>query len=584
MQQTKRWNIATPSEAAASLASSLKTSPLIAQILLNRGLADVPLCQAFLAPSLRHLHEPSLLPGVMRAAERIVKAIRDRQKVVIYGDYDVDGITATAILWHAIGQLGGKVEYYIPHRLEEGYGLNAEALKQLADSGAQLVISVDCGVTAIDEAKVLCKRGVDLIVTDHHEWREDDGTHAPVLPECFVIVHPRLGGETAYPNPHLCGAGVAFKLAWAIGMIHAGGPRVSEEFKQFLLEATSLAALGTVADVVPLKGENRTLVHFGLGGLKKSSLHGLKALIASAGLTGQTLDSYHIGFLLGPRLNACGRMGHAALAVEMLTMADEPRAAEIAAYLETQNRERQLIEKRIFESALEQCIQLGFDKEECRGIVLASDQWHSGVIGIVASRIVNRFNRPAVMVALNNGHGQGSGRSIPGFHLARALHACREHLDGCGGHEMAAGLRMQSEKLEQFREAFCAHAKQNVSDEMLQEEVRLDCLAALNQLSEALVTQLERLGPFGTGNPKPRLYCQAVEVAGAPRRVGKNGNHVQIQVKQNGTFMRCIAFNHGDWCDQLKSGMKIDLAVEPGINEYNGYRNVELEITDMRPS
>jgi single-stranded-DNA-specific exonuclease len=589
MQQTKRWTIATPSDAAADLASSLKTSPLIAQILLNRGIADVSLCQAFLAPSLHHLHAPAMLPGVIRAAERINNSIRAKEKIVIYGDYDVDGITATAILWHAIRLLGGDVDYYIPKRLEEGYGLNAEALRQLADQGAKLIVSVDCGVTAIEEVKALRGRGVEMIITDHHEWREspsDAATDhpAPELPECFVVVHPRLAADPPYPNPHLCGAGVAFKLAWAIGQINAGGARVSEDFKHFLLEATALAALGTVADVVPLKGENRTLAHFGLGGLKQSKLHGLRALIASAGLTGQKLDSYHVGFLLAPRLNACGRMGHAALAVELLTKADEGRANEIAAYLETQNRERQAIERQIAGEAMDQAAKLGFDREDCRGMVLASDKWHPGVIGIVASRMVNRFNRPAVMIALSNGHGQGSGRSIPGFHLARALHACREHLEACGGHEMAAGLRLDSSKLELFREAFCDYARKMVTDEMLEEEIRLDCLAALGDLSEPLVTAMQRLGPFGTGNPKPALFCRGVEVAGQPRRVGKNGNHVQIQVKQNKTFMRCIAFNHGDWCEKLTPGMKVDLAVEPNINEYNGYRNVELEVKDARLS
>jgi len=583
MQQFKRWKIAAPSEAASQLASSLKTSPLLAQILLNRGLADAPLCQAFLAPNWVHLHQPSQLCNIDRAAERINKAIQAGENIVIYGDYDVDGITATAILCHAIGILGGKVSYYIPHRIDEGYGLNSDALKQLAQSGAKLIISVDCGVTAIEEVKALCESGVEIIITDHHEWRSCEDDEKPILPNCLAVVHPRLGNPP-YPNPNLCGAGVAFKLAWAIGKANAGAPRVSDEFRTFMLEATALAALGTVADVVPLKGENRTLVHFGLMQMEKTRLTGLRALIASAGLTAQKLDSYHVGFLLGPRLNASGRMGHAALAVEMLTTSDEGRANEIAAYLETQNRERQVIERQIFDEALEQATTLGLDKDDCRGIVLASENWHSGVIGIVASRIVNRFNRPAVMIALNNGHGQGSGRSIPGFHLAKALHACRNHLEGCGGHEMAAGLRLESSKLENFRAAFCQHAKQMVTDEMLEEEVRLDCLAALNQLSEALVTQLQRLGPFGTGNPKPTLFCPGVEIAGPPRRVGKNGNHVQLQVKQNGTFMRCIAFNKGDWCDQLQSGMKIDLAVEPGINEYNGYRNVELEVIDARPS
>ncbi|MDB5298614.1 MAG: recJ, partial [Phycisphaerales bacterium] len=478
MRHPKRWNIAGADPSAAELAARLKTSPVIAQVLLNRGVREYQDCQDFLTPSLKCLHDPATLPGLPRAAERIARAIRDKEKVVIYGDYDVDGITATAILWHAIRNLGGVAEFYIPHRLEEGYGLNAEAIAQICADGAKLIITVDCGVTALGPAQVVRERGVDLIITDHHEWREsgDAGTRgqgdaekgdgksqiedgaapsapqsvvpaapqfeiselqfaicnssspaspplpvpasSPLLPDCHTIVHPRLPREGApYPNPHLCGAGVAFKLAWGIGLAMSGAARVNDEFRNFLVEATALAALGTIADVVPLKGENRVLAHFGLGGLRASRLVGIKALIASANLTGQNLDSFHVGFLLAPRLNACGRMGHAALAVEMLTHADEKKALEIAIYLEEQNRARQTIEKKILEQAIAQVTDNDFAADGKCAIVLGAEGWHPGVIGIVASRIVERYHRPTIMIGLNNGHGQGSGRSVAGFHL-----------------------------------------------------------------------------------------------------------------------------------------------------------------------
>lgn len=602
MHRQKRWIIPPSSEAAEQLAASLRTSPLIAQMLINRGLTAPDDCHKFLTPSLKHLHEPAQLANLPRAAERIAKAIRDREKIVIYGDYDVDGITATAILWHAIRLLGGEVDYYIPHRLDEGYGLNAEAVAQLCEAGAKLIITVDCGITALDEAQVAADRHVDLIITDHHEWREqrndecgmmkdESGAssihpssfithHSPLLPTCYTIVHPRLGGT--YGNPYLCGAGVAFKLAWGIGMAHNGATRVSEPFKRFLVEATGLAALGTIADVVPLVGENRTLARFGLGGLKQSQLTGIKALIESANLTGQKLDSYHVGFLLAPRLNACGRMGHARDAVEMLTRADEAEARRIATYLEQQNRARQNMERQILDQAIQQVEQLGFDKDDCRGVVLGAEGWHPGVIGIVASRIVSRLNRPTVMVALNEETGQGSARSIPGFHLAKALDACREHLVGCGGHEMAAGLRVERSKFEAFREAFCAYAARTVTDEMLLPEIHLDCVAELRQITEALVGDLDRLGPFGTGNRKPLLCCKAVEVVSEPRRVGRAGEHLQVQIRQNGVSMKCIAFKGGDLADRLRPGAKIDLAAEPTLNEFNGRRSVELDIKDLR--
>jgi single-stranded-DNA-specific exonuclease len=593
MYPTKRWNVLEPHiEAAAELAERLKTSPLLAQLLLNRGLDDCDACREFLRPTLKSLLEPLTIPNLRLAAERVAKAIRDREKIVVYGDYDVDGITATAILWHAIRHLGGIVEYYIPHRIDEGYGLNAEAVEQICAAGAKLIITVDCGVTAIGPAKVARGREVDLIITDHHEWHETaspltdgEAQHGPILPTCCAIVHPRLpidGQPSTYANPHLCGAGVAFKLAWAIGMQISGANRVSESFRSFLLEATALAALGTIADVVPLIGENRILAHFGLSGLKNSQLNGIRALIGSAGLDGQKLDSYHVGFLLAPRLNACGRMGHARLAVEMLTEADETRAEEIAAYLEQQNRQRQAIERQIADEAIEQAQKLGMDNGEHRAIVLAKEDWHPGVIGIVASRLVDRFHRPAILVSFNGDTGQGSGRSIGGFHLSRALEACGEHLDAFGGHEMAAGLKIRPSNFEKFQQAFIDYANKTIPPERMTPELKLDCLAELNHLTEALVNDMKRLGPFGHGNHKPILCCRQVQLAAPPRRVGKTGDHLQLFVRQGESSMKCIAFNRGELFDQLRPGQYIDLAVEPQLNEFNGRVSVELEVKDVQ--
>jgi single-stranded-DNA-specific exonuclease len=384
-----------------------------------------------------------------------------------------------------------------------------------------------------------------------------------------------------YPNPHLCGAGVAFKLAWGIGQAVSGAVKVSETFRNFLVEATAFAALGTIADVVPLVGENRILAHFGLGGLKESKLTGIRALIASASLTGQKLDSYHVGFLLGPRLNACGRMGHARLAVEMLTEADQNRANEIAAYLETQNRARQTMEKQILEQALAQIDSNGWAGDGSRALVLGGEGWHAGVIGIVASRIVDRLCRPTVMVALSNGHGQGSARSVPGFHLATALQACDQHLITHGGHEMAAGLKIETARFENFRQAFCEYARTTVSEEMLTPQLKLECAADLGQISQAMVTDLRRLGPFGRDNPKPLLCLKDLTVAGEPRRVGKSGEHLQIMVRQKNQTMKCIAFSAGDLLDRLTAGATIEVAAEPGINEFNGRTSVELQIKDI---
>ncbi len=586
----KRWKLVPPHPQAQALAGRLKASPVLAQALLNRGLSDPEACRQFLSPTPKDLLDPSALANLPKAAQRIARAIGDKEKIVIYGDYDVDGITATAILWHAIHTLGGKADFYIPHRLEEGYGLNTEALHQIIDHGARLIITVDCGVTAVEPAEVARQRGVDLIITDHHEWKTDPGSEGTgqtpppaLLPDCFALVHPRLPGESgAYPNPHLCGAGVAFKLAWGVGQAVAGGSRVDEAFRRFLIDATALAALGTIADVVPLVGENRTLASYGLSGLKQSTLTGIQALIDSAGLGGQTLDSYSVGFRLAPRLNACGRMGHAQLAVEMLTKADATRAREIADYLERQNRQRQSVERKILEQAMAQVAEHGLDSEEHRALVLGGEGWHPGVIGIVASRLVDRFHRPTVMVGFNNGCGQGSARSIAGFHLAQALNACGEWLDAHGGHEMAAGLRLSADKFEAFRHAFYDYAAQTVSPEMLQRRLDLELCAELSQITLPMVAELKRLGPFGHGNPKPLLCCRGLTMAADARRVGKGGDHLQLMVRQGNATMKCIAFNAGDWYDRLKTGTAIDLAAEAALNHYNGRTTVELEIKDLR--
>ena len=610
MRIAKRWQIAAVDARAGELAGRLKISSLIAQLLLNRGIESPEDAGRFLRPTLGLLHDPALLAGVTKASDRIARAIRDGEKVVIFGDYDVDGITASAILWHAIHTCGGVAETYVPHRIDEGYGLNTAAIETLIDGGAKLIVTVDCGITAVEPVAAANARGVDVVVTDHHEWHFD-ANGAAIFPDAHAIVHPKLavgggwevgGGEEEsgsqpipshlppptshppYPNPNLCGAGVALKLAWALGQSINGASKVSPAFRAFLLEAVALAALGTIADVVPLVGENRVLASYGLGHLKETTLTGLRALIDSAGLNGQKLDSYDVGFKLAPRLNACGRMGHARLAVELLTTADDAKAAEIAEYLEQQNRVRQATEKKTLEEALAQAIELGFDDETSRAVVLGSGDWHAGVIGIVASRVVERFGKPAVLVALANGEGAGSGRSVAGFHLARGFAACGDHLIKHGGHEMAAGLKVATEKFEGFREAFVAHANETIDVELLVPTLKIDATAELRDFTGGLVHDLQRLAPFGQGNRRPTFAVMNVTLAGPPKCVGKTGDHVQLYVRDGDTHMKCIAFGLGkcEIMEQLVAGTRIDLAVVPSINEWEGRVSVELEVRDVR--
>lgn len=590
----KQWRIPlADAAAAAELARALGTSPTMGQLLLNRGFSAGRLDEArsFFRPQLSELIEPARLAGATRAAERIARAIRDGERIVIYGDYDVDGITATAILWHAFTILGGdpaNIVTYVPHRVDEGYGLNSEALLKLANDGNQVVVSVDCGITAIDEALFAQEAGVDLIVTDHHEWRvrkeqsEDGAAGAPDLPEAYALVHPRLPGSE-YGNPDLTGAGVAFKLAWEVGKQLTGRPKVSGEMREFLMEALALAALGTIADVAPLTGENRVIARFGLGGLTRTKLRGVRALIDSAGLGGQNLDSYHVGFLLGPRLNACGRMGHAEQAVNMLTRATSGEARDIAAFLEAQNRDRQATEKKIVASAVEQIRDRGWDTADFPAIVVEGEGWHVGVVGIVASRLVDQFHRPVVVLSTENGAAGGSGRSITGFHLAHALAKCDDLLESHGGHAMAAGLRLRSENIDALRERLLELARRDLSAEDLSATLRADAEVTLDCVGQPLVTELGRLGPFGVGNPKPVLVFRDLTVLSA-RSCGKNGDHLQLLLDDGaGCRIKAIAFGCGALATKLRGGDRLDLAAEPSVNEWNGRVSVELTVKDLAP-
>lgn len=570
------WVIAAPHADRERLADQAGIAPLLAQLLLTRGVHHAADVRPFLSPGLGQLAPPETLPGAVAAGERLAAAVRAGQKIVIYGDYDVDGITATAILWHALTLVGGQVSFYIPSRLEEGYGLNCEAVEKLAADGADLVITVDCGITALDEARRARELGLDLIITDHHQPRDD-------LPAAAGIVHPTARGASS--NPDLSGAGVAFKVAWALGRAMAGREQVRDDFRKFLVEATALVALGLIADVVPILGENRALASFGLQQLVQTRNPGLRALLDVSGLNGQRrCDDYDVGFRLAPRLNAIGRLGHARLAVELFTRADEVRATEIARMLDTENRRRQELERQIVKEAEALVIDKGFHRDSCRGIVLANPAWHPGVIGIVAARLVERFHRPTVLIALDDDVGQGSGRSVRHFPLHEVLTACREHLLSFGGHAMAAGVRIAADQLDAFTAAFLAEAANRLTPADLRPRLHLDDEVTLGELSTELVDAVLRLAPFGPGNERPCLATQTVELADTPRVVGQNGNHLQLRVRQAGVYRKAIAFGFGAQAERIAEHTHLRLAFEPLVNEWNGRRSVELQVIDWKPA
>jgi len=558
---------------ADGLARAAGATPLVAQLLHNRGIREVEAARAFLDPRLTDLHDPNLLPGAVEAAERIARAVAEKQRIVLYGDYDVDGITGVAILHACLALVGAKADYYVPHRIDEGYGLNAEAVDKLISDGAELLITVDCGTSAVEPVARASAAGVDVIVTDHHR-------PPPELPQAAVIVHPGVGGT--YPNANLAGAGVAFKLAWQVARQICGEQRVDEPMRNFLLEATSLAALGTIADVVPLVGENRALAVFGLRSLPATQHPGLRALLDSAGLLGEKLDAYHVGFRLAPRLNAAGRMGHARLAVELLTRAQPQRAAEIAAYLDKQNTQRRQVEGQIAEQAVAMVEAEGLDAPERRVIVLGSEDWHGGVVGIVASRLVDRYDRPAVLIAMSGPIPQGSGRSTPGFDMIRALSACAEHLVSFGGHAMAGGVRIEREKLGDFAGAMEAFARAEFGDAPAgRRTLRIDAEPALADLDYRTVVDIRRMAPFGQGNPVPIVALRGCRVLNPPRRMGRSGRTVGMVLGRNGASLRAVGFGMGDLADLLIGVNHVDVAGEPVLNTYRGRTSAELQLHDV---
>lgn len=556
------------------LALEAGISPLLAQLCLNRDVATVENVRRFLTPEWKDLLPPERLPGTVEAGHRLVDAVRNGRKIVIYGDYDVDGVTATSILWHALRIAGADVAYYIPSRMDEGYGVNAEAIEQIHAGGAELVITVDCGIAAVEEARLAERLGMEFIITDHHE-----PGHA--LPDVPIIVHPTACGDSG--NPHLCGAGVAFKVAWILAQQLCGANRVTAQYRDFLVEAVAFAALGLVADVAPLVGENRIIASYGLRGLCHTENPGLQALIEVSGLSGKRkYDEYDVGFMLAPRLNAVGRLGHAREAVELFTSASADRAGEIARTLDSRNRQRQELEKDIVKQAEALVVERGFHRENRRAIVLANPGWHPGVIGIVASRLVDKFHRPTVLISMDGESGQGSGRSIKHFPLHEVLTECETHLLSHGGHAMAAGVKVAANQIDAFTEAFLAQAAQRLTPMDLKPKLPIDDEVELGLLTTDVVDGIQRLAPFGIGNPKPRLATGEVEISDGPRVVGSNGQHLQFTVRQGNEYRKAVAFGRGDRMDELMDHRRLRLAFEPMINEWNGRRSVELRVVDWK--
>ncbi|MBA2116162.1 single-stranded-DNA-specific exonuclease RecJ [Bremerella alba] len=554
--------------------------PVVAQLLVCRGIRDAEAAREFLDAKLSGLRDPELLPGVKEAAAVIHAAAHADKKIIIYGDYDADGITSTAILYRCLKLMGASVSYYVPNRIDEGYGLNNEALTKLAERGTDLVITVDCGIASVAEADHAKELGLELIITDHHEMAER-------LPAASVIVHPRLPG-TNYPFGGLCGAGVALKLAWAMCQLECDSKRVTDRYKNYLLSAVGLASIGTVADVVPLTDENRLLVRHGLNCLREFPVPGVSALAKVTNLNDKPyLASDDIGFTLAPRLNAAGRLGQAQLGIELLTTDSNERAAALADYLHQLNDSRSSLERSVQLAANKQ-IKDEFDPENDSALVLAGHGWHPGIIGIVAGRLSDKYNRPVVMIALDEAgvkHGVGSCRSANGLNLHEALQACDHLLLGHGGHAAAAGLQIDEAQIENFRHEFCEYAAANVTDEDRVAELVIDAEAPFTQLTKQIVQQIDQLGPFGQSNPRPLMCATGAKLAAPPKKIGGGERHLAIQLEHHGVKIRGVAFGRGEWADELEAtDGPLDIAYHPVINTFRGRSNVELHLVAWKPT
>ncbi|HWJ02636.1 MAG TPA: single-stranded-DNA-specific exonuclease RecJ [Verrucomicrobiae bacterium] len=558
------WQIADSNEDLCNkLVADLGISPSLARILYNRGLARSEEVEKFLNPDLADLYDPFLLKGMAEAIKAILQAKAGGEKVLVYGDYDVDGVTATSLLLDTFTLLGIEAGFHIPDRIEEGYGLNKDALAKAAAQGYGLVVTVDCGISAVDEAVYARELGISLIITDHHEPPE-------ILPAATAIINPKQRG-CAYPFKELAGVGVAFKLAQAL--FQRLGSKHNPEYG--LLD---LVTLGSIADMVPLQGENRILVKHGLPTLVSERRVGLQALLEVAGLTGKRIGTGQVAFALAPRINATGRIGDAAVAVQLLRTQDPVGAREMAVYLDSENRARQELESSILAEAL--AMLEDFNPERDKVIVLARENWHPGVIGIVASRLVERFYRPVILLALEGDEGKGSGRSIAGFNLYGALLQCSDLLIKFGGHKQAAGLAIKAGNIADFRQAM-NNLAMAAPAEIFVPKLHVDCEIEIDGVTARLVEDIAKLEPYGLGNPGPVLVCRELKVVEA-REVGKEKNHLKLKVKGKNLVLDGIGFSMAGSLPGIDIMHPVDLVFTPEFNEFNGRVSVQMQIKDLR--
>ena len=563
-----RWELAeNPSQdLVATLVQETSLSRNVVKILLNRGLENAEAIDKFLHPDLNDLKDPFKMIGMEAGIDRLTKALYENEKMLIYGDYDVDGITATALLYMVLNKLGANADFYLPNRLTEGYGLSRDGIDLAVEQGVSLIITVDTGITAVEEIKYALTQGIEVIVTDHHEPGAE-------IPPALAIINPKqtdcdYGGE-------LSGVGVAYKFAQALY------ERLGQDGSE-LYEHLDLVALGTSADIVPLVEENRILTKFGIKQIARTTKPGIKSLAFVSGLMGKEIGTGQVVFILAPRLNAIGRLGDARQAARLLATRDERLASEIARKLDAENRRRKEIDEKTLNEALDQ-MEDTVDLENDKAIVLAAEGWHQGVIGIVASRLVERYHLPTVMIAISNGEGKGSARSIPGFHLCEALKECEPLLIRYGGHKYAAGLSIEAGKIAEFREKFKEVSRDKLTVEDTTPKLHIDLEIELKDISDEFVATLEKFAPFGPQNMRPIFLTRNCEVIDTPYVVGTN--HLKMKVGKDGSVIDVIGFGFGDMARHLSQrGCLVDIVYALEFNTYRGVTKIQIRLRDIKPT
>jgi len=546
--------------------------PLVGRILDARGITSKDAAQTFLDPKLSALEDPYELPNAEKAAEILCKALQEGKKVLIYGDYDADGITGSAVLYHVIVAATNRdgPPIYIPNRIDDGYGINVKAIERFKAQGIDLVVSVDCGVTAVEAAQKAKELGITLIITDHHKPREDGK-----LPECAAIVHPGIDKE---PSTHFAGVGVAYQLAWAFARKWSGSQKVNEQLKQCLLEMIPFVAIGTIADMVPLIKGNRILTRWGLQLLPSTENPGLRAIMDKLDTPKQKLNASHISFGIAPLINAVGRLAHAATAVDLLTYLDGSLADAAAGELAAFNIQRRKIQMDIIENALEQIEENKLANKKI--IILKNDAWNRGVVGVAAGKCIETHYLPTILLSGDGEELTGSARSISGFSIFDALCACQEHLVTFGGHDMAAGLTVKRENFDSFVKEMQSYANKHIDDAQLVKKIKPDVVAELSEIDLTSAVEVEKVGPFGIGNPAPIVQVMGVKVDEVSV-IGGGGAHLSLKIGSTEHRIRCLWWNCGKFASKINRGSSIDVIGKIKVNEFRGVRTAELDLLDI---